>query len=396
MAKIIQGLVDKLSIDIVKDKDRYTGYEKIDNVGCIPLNDSTFQELELLQISKKIREPKEEDFVGLQLAPPLPEEFQVGATEVGYERIESTGEATITSGNEVPTQVDYTNENIEDYSTLAYDLTIGIRYTQNDIEKMNAVGQLGRRGSVLNIVGNRIAAARRALSQMSDIAVFYGLKGKDAANKLTGIFDLFDFDNVQDSDTSYTSLATFGEPDKAIIEKVVRTGSAETTRSWRTKTGTQIILDILRGLSVINRNNIYNGKDLVLTPEHYWILFKPYSDLNGSSIARILLSLDISLPVIGGNGQPFFRRIIKTTSMNNMTGSDKSNVATRNGRKMLTKNAFMIGDFDVENIGTPILRPITMLKSVEDEFGVTRQVARLRQAGIHIFNKGAFYMGTDI
>jgi hypothetical protein len=329
---------------------------RVDNMTLLPVKDNFFHEFELTAIKKTLYETKTEEFIGAQIWSQS-NEYPAGAREVGYDILEPVGDARVGSEGAGANDIPFVSEKLEEITQRAVELEIGIKYTRNDIEAIEAVNAIGR-GASISLPSQRAAIARKHISRTFDQGIFQGF----AKYGMLGLQSII-------PNARQTSLPT--DNNTVYYEKVPDTGTGvgEAKRLWANKTALQIIDDLLRAkYEAVGKANIFNGDCLIVDTAAYKQLARPYSELNSQTILSYLRS------------EGMFSNIYQTNAV----------AKVNNGRN---NTYFVVCDSSPEIAEIPILRALTVYPSQELWNGQINQLVALRYAGLMIRYKAGFYFG---
>ncbi|EMO30127.1 PF09950 family protein [Leptospira interrogans serovar Bataviae str. HAI135] len=145
----------------------------------------------------------------------------------------------------------------------------------------------------------------------------------------------------------------------------------EVVPNFDTLTASQILLELHNGVTKIGKENRWNPRTLVLCPEDYYKLIRPFNDF----VAITLLEW------FKQNGL-YFDNIIKTNSL-----SKENNV--------LGKNLFLIMDSNPKVAEAAVLKDITLGKPVTDVRGDTEMLVRERFGGVLVRFPEAIFLGVQ-
>lgn len=335
--------------------NRYGRDPRIDAKHFIPYKDNFFTQLELTQLKKTLFLTKEEEFMGAQIWTQT-NEWLPGAREIGYDLMEPVAEARIGAQGGNANDIPFVSEKLEEKTQKAIELEVGIRYTRQEVEAVEARNQLGR-GANVNIVQQRGTTARRAIARAFDQGIFQGYIE----------YGLFGLEQVIPA--ARAALPT--DNNTAAYEGVPATGTGggDAARRWVNKTGQLIIKDLVRGkINGVESGNIFKGECLIVDTAAWAFLNNPYSDLNGETIISIIM----------GGPKPMFRQVKVTNA-----------VALANITRPNTY--FVICDLDVDVAEIAILRPPTVFPSKEDFTQEVKQLVAMRFGGLLVKYPAGFY-----
>ena len=331
----------------------------VDSQTLLPVNDAVFNVKELTQIQRRLYETKEGAYMMLSTFPNN-NEYSPAASHYGYDLMETAGEAQIVGTGAEANDIPFVNENVEEITTRAFEVQIGIRYTQADIERMTAIraGTLGR-GAAYSVVDKRAAAARRAIMRTVERTLLLG----NEAIGIKGLADLIPAtaDAVNSADGVSTDVPILLNP------LTTGTGSDDTAkRKFANKTGQQILDDIIVFIrSLLRGDNIFETRTIMHSVQTGTLLSKTYSDLLTGSPLKLLKEQFPNVDFIENEN---FSDGVLGAGNDTIVGVDMS----------------------FENVEIPIGRPYTIYPSDRDWTQVTRQLVSMRLGGVMTHYQGAF------
>ena len=323
----------------------------VDSTTLLPVHDAVFNVKELTQIQKRLYETKQEPFMMLSNLPNN-NEYSPAASHFGYDIMETVGEAQVIGTGAEATDIPFVNENVDEKTSRAFEVQIGIRYDNKDIEKMTALrtGALGR-GATYSVIDKRAAAARRAIMRVVERVLLLG-------DKKIGIEGLKNI--IPSSATAEASIAGTSTNNAILINPLtVNTNKVK----FADKTGQQILNDLIRLKRAMMRDGIFRGSTVFHSVATGTLLSKPYSEyIQDSPLAA------------------FKRENPDITFVEN----------TNFGASTFGTDTIVMIDNSFENLEVPIGRPYTLYPSDRDWTQVVRQLVAIRLGGIMPHYKGAF------
>ena len=311
-----------------------------------------FSQDDFLQIENVLYTPIEEELIHRQLFS-INSSWASFAREIGYDYWRKTGSAKILSSGGGAKDVQFVGEDGGRVTQKVYTIASGIRFTKAEMEAVAAKRALGK-GPGLQLDTNRVASARRFIFEKEAALAFVG----DSEFGIKGIFD-----------------STFYGTDLGTMENVAQGATGATAaekRLWSNKTSTEILTDLRTARKAVNKDGLFKSRALVLPPEQYEELIKPFSTYDPNTLLRW----------INEKGM-FFDTILVTNQMK----------AGNNGD---TVNYFMVLDNSPVNVELSLINDISLGDPVVDIVGTQEQAVMLDTAGIIVRHPGALYVGKGI
>jgi hypothetical protein len=315
----------------------------------MPFETGLFTNDDFLQIENTLYTVKEEELAHRKI-------FSVNSTyaryaeEIGYDYYQREGSAKILAKGGSAKDIPFVGEKGGRVTQKAYTVVSGIRYSKAEQEATQAKRALGK-GPAIQLDTLRVASARRFINETEAKIAFTG----DTEYGIKGIFD---------SSFYGTNLGT---------KESVATGTGGYL--WSQKTAREILTDLETGMNKVEEKGLFKAKTLVLSPQHYNRLRKPFSDTGDS---RTLLTW------LNSEGM-FFQQIVVTNQMLSTYNGDTSSY-----------NYFMILDNDPEIVQLALLFDIELGEPVYDIVGTMEQAVMLKTGGIMLRHPSAVYIGYRI
>jgi hypothetical protein len=319
----------------------------------MPFANGLFTPDDFLAIENVLYTPRESELKHRQIFS-LNTSYPSYALEVGYDYYQRQGSAKIIAAGGSAKDIPFVGEKGNRITQNVYTITSGIRFAKAERLAAAAKSALGK-GPTLNLPTTRISSARRYCFEMENKLVFAG----DANHGIKGVMH-DDFYGTDKGTKEFVAQGATG------------TGAAE-KRLWSNKTAQEILIDVQRPLEVIEADDLFEAKVLVLPPAQYNNLRKPFSTTNDS---RTLLSW------LNSEGM-FFSQIVKSREMK----------AGNNGD---TVDTFMVFDNDPEIMELILIEDIMMEDPIFDLVGTSEQAVTLKTAGMMVRHPAALYVGRGI
>jgi hypothetical protein len=313
--------------------------------------DSIFSQDDLLQIESALYAAKKEELVARSFLS-VNQNFASYAYEVGYDWYETTGQATVIAAGSTADDVKYVGEKGGREQLRVLELRTAIRFTESERNMDQAKRAFGK-GNSVQLDTLRVATARRLIAEEENRIIFVGHK----ANKVSGILNATDINSVDVADGT--------------------AGSGVAKKNWANKTNTEILVDLLSAKTALEKDGFFKARVLVLPPEKYLRLLKPYSDTHPMTVLSWLTSEGM-----------YFEKIVSTNAVN----------ATHNGLKISTTavDAFLMIDNNPEVIEIGLPQDITIREPLLDEWGTSVQGIYERTTGIILRHPKGIYVGKGI
>jgi hypothetical protein len=308
-----------------------------------------FMSDDFLQIENVLYSPKEEELAHRKIFR-LNTSYARYAEEIGYDYYKRQGSAKILAKGGSAKDIPFVGEEGGRITQKAYTIVSGIRYSQAEQEAIQEKRALGK-GPAVQLDTLRVSSARRFIFEKESTLAFKG----DSAYGIKGIFD-----------------STFYGTDLGTSERVA-TGTSG--YKWSQKTAREILTDLETAMNKVEEKGLFKAKVLVLSPQHYNRLRKPFSDTGDS---RTLLTW------LNSEGM-FFEQIVVTNQM----------LSTYNGDAN-SYNYFMVLDNDPEVVELALLYDIELGDPVYDIVGTMEQAVTLKTGCIICRHPSALYIGKDI
>lgn len=315
----------------------------------MPFETGLFTNDDFLQIENTLYQPKEEELAHRKIFG-LNTTYARYAEEIGYDYYQREGSAKILAKGGSAKDIPFVGEKGGRVTQKAYTIVSGIRYSKAEQEAIQAKRALGK-GPAVQLDTIRVASARRFINEKEAKIAFVG----DTEYGIKGIFD---------SSFYGTGLGT---------KERVATGVGGYT--WALKTSQEILTDLETAVNTVELNGLFKARTLVVSPQHYNRLRKPFSATGDS---RTLLTW------LNSEGM-FFEQIVVTNQM----------LSTYNGDTN-SYNYFMVLDNDPEVVQLALLFDIELGDALYDIVGTMEQAAMLKTGGIMLRHPSAVYIGTDI
>lgn len=296
---------------------------------------SLFTTDDFLQIENVLYTPREEEMIARRLLR-LNTSYASFAREIGYDFYQREGSAIILASGGSAKDIPFVGEKGGRVTQKVYDIVTGVRWTKAERKAIQAKRSLGK-GPSVQLDTIRVKTARRYIFEKENDLTFvgnsdYGIKG------------------ILDSSFFGTDLGT--------IANVAASGTGATPaekRLWTNKTPAQILTDIQAGINIVEFDGLFKARVLVLPPDKFNQLQRPYSD---ASTHTVLAWIKSNLDLEG---------IIKSRTMRAPTNGDNVNYM------MLLDNDPEIIEMVITediNIGNPIFDIIdTMEQAVIESYG---------------------------
>jgi len=307
---------------------------------------------DLLQIENVLYKPKESELIARTVFAPN-NSYASYAGEIGYDFYNRKGSAKVFSKGAASKDIPFVGEDGGRNVQKVYEIHSGVRYTRGEMDALQAKRSLGKGPSVA-IDTLRVETARRYINEIHNKLCFPG-------NSTFGIKGVFD-------STFYGS----GLGTKEDVAQGAYSGSAAAKRQWINKTPNEIIADLNKGISVVEKDGYFRGKVLLLPFSVYGYLRKPYSDQNPMTTLQWITSQGM-----------YFEQIIPCKEMESTINGD-------------TVNYFMILDNDPEVVQSVITEDIQLGEPVKDIVGTIEMDVRMSTAGVIVRHPAGFYIGKGI
>ncbi|EMF82182.1 PF09950 family protein [Leptospira weilii serovar Topaz str. LT2116] len=262
-------------------------------------------------------------------------DFPSYAREIGYDVDNGEGGAVVTAAGAKPKDIPFVNESVERVIQPAVDFITAISYTEDEIEAAMAKRLLGK-GPAYPLDQRRVEKARRYVSEKEDYTGFNGNK----ALKVPGIVTSAGY---KVEGPNFASLATA----KAMLD------------------------ELHRGKTVIEKDDVFKARTLMLTPEDKGRLLKPLNDYTSITLFEWFKA----------NGL-YFDNILTSTAL-------------RKENNVLNRDLFLVLDSDPEVLELAVLKDITLGKPVTDYTGETKMVVTERFGGSIVYYPEGIYVGMQ-
>lgn len=314
--------------------------------------DSIFSQEDLLQIESTLYAAKKEELVARSFLN-VNQSFAPYSYEVGYDWYETTGQATVIAAGSTADDVKYVGEKGGREQLRVLELRTAIRFTESERNMDQAKRTFGK-GSSIPLDTLRVSTARRLIAEEENRIVFVGHK----ANKVSGLLNAADINSVD------VALGATGATDAA-------------KRLWANKTNQEVLTDLLSAKAALEKDGFYKARVLVLPPEKYLRLQKPYSDTHPMTVLNWLMSEGM-----------YFEKIISTNAVN----------ATHNGLKISSAavDAFLMLDNSPEVVEIGLPQDLIIREPILDEWGTSIQGIYERTTGIILRHPKGIYVGKGI
>jgi len=319
----------------------------------MPFEYGLFTQDDFLQIDNVLYTPKVEELPHRRVFS-LNTSYARYAQEIGYDYYVRNGKAKILASGGGAKDVPFVGESGGRITQKAFTIASGVRYTQDELEAIQAKRALGK-GPAIQLDTLRVETARRYIFETECKLAFAG----DANFGIKGIFD-----------------SSFYGTDLGTMENVAQgaySGTAAEKRLWINKTSREKLTDLHTAMKTVQKDQFYKARVLVLPPEKYNLLALPFSDTGDS---RTLLQW------LNSDGM-YFDQIVVTNQMK----------ATNNGD---TVDWFMVLDNDPMNVQLSLLYDIERGQPVQDIVGTVEMAVKMKTAGVIVRYPAAIYIGKGI
>lgn len=307
---------------------------------------------DFLQISNVLYTPRQDEMLARRIFS-VDNSFAPYAREIGYDYYDRTGSAKILAKGGGAKDIPFVGENGGRVTQKVYDIVSGIRYTKAELMALEAKRALGK-GPSVQIDTLRVGTARRYISETENKLAFSG----DTEYGIKGIFD----------DTFYNGT------NLGVKESVANSGTGVGAAKllWANKTSAQILDDLFKAMSTVEKDGLFKARILVLDPVRYSYLRKPFT----STDSRTLLDW------LNSNGL-YFEQIVVSRNM----------LTTNNGD---TVNYMMVLDNAPDVVQLAIVEDLNIGDQVIDIVGTVEFVAMESFGGIELRHPAAVYIGKGI
>ena len=313
---------------------------------------SLFTNDDFLQIENVLYTPREEELPARR-AFRVNSSFAPYANEVGYDYYDKEGSAKIIATGGAAKDIPFVGEKGGRVTHQVHTIATGIRWTKAERMAINAERTLGK-GPVVQLDTLRVETARRFVFEKESSICFIG----DSKYNIKGVFH---------DDFYGTDLGT-----KENVAEGATGANAAAKRLWSNKTPQEILTDLRTGLAAIEADGLFTARVLMLPPDQYSQLRRPYSDESPMTILTWLQSQGM-----------FFDQIIKSRQLRKTINGD-------------TVDYFMIFDNDPMVVEMAVVEDIMMEDPVYDIVGTMEQAITLRSAGVMLRHPAGFYIGKGI
>lgn len=311
--------------------------------------DSIIRKEDLLAIENILYEVKKEELVARQFLH-VNSSYPVYAQEIGYDWYDMAGSAKILAAGASAKDVPFVGEKGGRETQKVYSIVTGIRYTYEERRAVQAKSALGK-GPSISLDTVRVSSARRFVAETENRLVFTG----DSKHGIKGIL------NMSGITSENVAVGAVGADDAA-------------KRLWLNKTPQEILADLLKGKSTLEKGNIFKARVLILDSDHYNLLLKPYSDMSPMTVLKWLQSEGA-----------FFEKIVVSSQLSSAYNGLAGSV-----------NGFVILDNNPEVIELAVIEDLTLGNPVYDLLETSEQVVRERTAGCIIRHPKGIYLGKGI
>jgi hypothetical protein len=310
-----------------------------------------FTDDDFLAIENVLYSPKEQELIARK-AFSMNTSYPEYAQEVGYDYFERTGSAKILGPNGAK-DIPFVGEKGGRVTQRVHRIATGIRYTLDERLAEEAKRSLGK-GPSTRLDTTRVATARRWIAEKEDACAFAG----DSTVGIKGIWDS-SFYGANLGTKENVALGATGADDPA-------------KRLWSNKTAQEILTDLQTAVTTVESSGLFKAKVLMISPEHYNRLRKPYS----------AYALETLLHWLNSEGM-YFSKILT------------SNVckATYNGD---TVNYMFVYDDDPEVVQLITPQDIRLGQPQYDLIETMEMAATLKTAGVMVRHPSALYVGKGI
>ncbi|EMK12870.1 PF09950 family protein [Leptospira sp. serovar Kenya str. Sh9] len=278
--------------------------------------------------------PKKEELKLRKIAR-VKSDFPSYAREIGYDVDTGEGGAVVTAAGAKPKDIPFVNESVDRVIQPAVDFTTAISYTDDEMEAAMAKRALGK-GPAYPLDQRRVEKARRYISEKEDYTGFNG----NRALKVPGMITSAGY-NVEGPNFATLTNAT------------------------------AMLNELHRGKAIIEKDDIFKARTLLLTPEDRARLLKPLNDYNSITLFEWFKA----------NGL-YFDNILSSTAL-------------RKENNVLNRDLFLVLDSDPEVIELAVLKDITLGKPVTDYTGVTKMMVTERFGGSIVYYPEGIYVGMQ-
>jgi hypothetical protein len=306
---------------------------------------------DFLQIENRLYTPREEEMVARRLLK-LNTTYAPYATEIGYDYYTKEGSARILSKGSGASDIKFVGEKGGRVTQLVYDIATGIRYTKAERMALAAKRALGK-GPAVQLDTLRVDTARAFVLEKENALTFVG----DADYSIKGLFD---------SSFYGTNLGT-----KENVAQGATGATAAAKRLWANKTAQEILTDLRTAKKTIELTGLFVARSLVLPPDRYNELIRPYSDQHVMTVLD-WIKMNLNLETI-----------IKSRVMSTTNNGD-------------TVDYFMMLDTDPEVVELAITQDIMLENPVYDIVGTMEQAVLESYGGVLFRHPSGAYIGKGI
>lgn len=306
-----------------------------------------FRKEDLLSIEKTLYAQKEDELVARKIARPN-FDHPPYAAEIGYDYYSREGSAKILAAGANANDVEFVSEKMGRVTMPVYDLVTGIRYTKAERQAVQARAALGK-GAPVQLDMLRVETARRFIGEGEDKLFFVG----NAKFKVPGLLNK---DGITIEDVAQGAAGA----------------NAAEKRSWAKKTSKEKLTDLLTGKTALEKEGIFKGRLLILSPVARLQLLQPYSDQNPMTVLQWMQSQGA-----------YFDDIVESRYM----------LAANNG---LGVDCFALVDNSPEVMELMIPQELELGEPVFDILGTSEQAVGERIAGGAFRHPSGIYVGKGI
>ena len=301
---------------------------------------------DLLAISNVLFEAKRDELVARMIAS-VNTNYPPYASEIGYDWYDREGSAIILAAGGSAKDIPFVGEKGGRETMQVYTIATGVKYTKAERQAVQAKAALGK-GPAVQLDTLRVKNSRRFVAEEENRLFFVG----DSKFGIPGVLNKTGINAESVADGS--------------------TGSGAAKKLWDNKTAKEILKDLLRAKTVVEKDGFFTAKVCALPPDAYNKLLQPYSDQSPMTILAWLQSQGMT-----------FDKIVKTRALK--AGNNGFNV-----------DAFLVLDNDSEVIELAVVEDILLGEPVYDELGTSSQAVTERTPGAIIRHPSAIYVGKGI
>ncbi len=310
-----------------------------------------FEADDRLQIEQTLYTPREQELIARR-AFSINKNYASYAKEVGYDYYERTGSAKILGPNGAK-DIPFVGEKGGRVTQNVYTIVSGVRYTEDERAALEAKRALGK-GPSTPLDTLRVATARRTIFEKENALAFVG----DSSISIKGIWD-----------------SSFYGTDLGTAENVA-TGATGATdadkRLWSNKTAAEILADLQEAVSTVESSGLFKARVLMVSPERFNRLRKPYS----------AYALQTLLSWLNSEGM-YFEKIIASNVCSSTYNGD-------------TVDYMFVYDDDPEVVQLIVTEDVRLHDPVRDIIGTDEFAITLKTAGVMLRHPSALYVGKGI